>query len=105
MGPACTSAHVRSVRAEGGLCWQGYMDLNIITVDGMLAPCEFHLLTKDGVFLMEIPRLVTDIVLAVANRCGKPLHSGNMVRVRPAQFCAMFDLHMDVAGLAVQWRE
>lgn len=48
------------------------MDLNIITVDGMLAPCEFHLMTKDGVYLMEIPRLVTDLVLAVANRCAEP---------------------------------
>ena len=47
---------------------QGYMDLNIIHEDGLLAPCKFHLMTKDGVFLMQIPRLVDDLVMAAANR-------------------------------------
>ena len=44
------------------------MDLNIIRVDGILAPCKFHLMTKDGVYLMEVPRLVDDLVMAAANR-------------------------------------
>lgn len=44
------------------------MDLNIIRADGLLAPCKFHLMTKDGVYLMEIPRLVDDLVMAAANR-------------------------------------
>ena len=52
------------------VCGQGYVDLQIIDASGALAPCKFHLLTKDGVYLMSIPRLVDDLVMATANRCA-----------------------------------
>jgi hypothetical protein len=76
------------------------MDLNIITVDGQLAPCEFHLLTKDGVYLMQIPRLVTDLVLAVANRCAglKPGTLGSEYTVPAMPEVTMVHAH----GVAVQ---
>ncbi len=48
---------------------QGYMDLVITTQDQKPAPCKLHLLGKDGVYLMQIPRTVDDLVLATANRC------------------------------------
>ena len=70
--PAAHSAivycHVKVGRRGPAVPMQGYMDLNIIHNDGLLAPCKFHLMTKDGVYLMEIPRLVDDLVMAAANR-------------------------------------
>ncbi len=50
---------------------QGYMDLVIITAgskENMRAPCTFSLIAKDGVYLMQIPRPVDDLVLAAGNR-------------------------------------
>ena len=47
------------------------MDLVIITPGpkgNVRAPCTFHLLAKDGVYLMQIPRQVDDLVLAAGNR-------------------------------------
>ena len=50
---------------------QGYMDLVIITAGpkgNLRAPCTFSLLAKDGVYLMQIPRPVDNLVLAAGNR-------------------------------------
>ena len=51
---------------------QGYADLVIITEGHQAnarAPCTMSLLAKDGVYLMQIPRQVDDLVLAAGNRC------------------------------------
>lgn len=50
---------------------QGYMDLVLITEgakDNIRAPCSWNLLAKDGVYLMNVPRQVDDLVLAAGNR-------------------------------------
>ncbi|CAK0786985.1 hypothetical protein CVIRNUC_010201 [Coccomyxa viridis] len=50
---------------------QGYADLVIITEGPQAnarAPCTMSLLAKDGVYLMQIPRQVDDLVLAAGNR-------------------------------------
>jgi hypothetical protein len=51
---------------------QGYLDLVLITEgaeDNIRAPCSWNLLAKDGVYLMNVPREVDDLVLAAGNRC------------------------------------
>ncbi|CAL5229192.1 g12472 [Coccomyxa viridis] len=51
--------------------WKGYMDLVIINAGlkgNTRAPCTFSLVAKDGVYLMQIPRPVDDLVLAAGNR-------------------------------------
>ena len=51
---------------------QGYADLVIVTEGPQAnarAPCTLSLLAKDGVYLMQIPRQVDDLVLAAGNRC------------------------------------
>ena len=47
------------------------MDLVLITEgakDNIRAPCSLNLLAKDGVYLMNVPRQVDDLVLAAGNR-------------------------------------
>ena len=39
-------------------------------MDGQPAPCEFQLVAKDGVYMVQIPRKVDHIVMAAANRWG-----------------------------------
>lgn len=57
---------------------QGYHDLVMVYANQTVAPCKWHLLSKDGIYLMEIPRLVDDIILAVANRSAcMRTHSGS----------------------------
>ena len=46
------------------------MDLTLLTMDGQPAPCEFQLVAKDGVYMVQIPRKVDHIVMAAANRWG-----------------------------------
>ena len=56
---------------------QGYADLVIITEGPQAnarAPCTMSLLAKDGVYLMQIPRQVDDLVLAAGNRCDITHH-------------------------------
>ena len=58
---------------------QGYADLVIITEGPQAnarAPCTMSLLAKDGVYLMQIPRQVDDLVLAAGNRCDITHHTG-----------------------------
>ena len=50
---------------------QGYMDLVIIAAGpkgNLRAPCTLNLVAKDGVYLMQIPRPIDDLVLAAGNR-------------------------------------
>ena len=57
---------------------QGYTDLVIITEGPQAnprAPCTMSLLAKDGVYLMQIPRQVDDLVLAAGNRCDITHHT------------------------------
>lgn len=48
---------------------QDYQDLVLVREDLTPAPCQIHLFSKDGVYMLQIPRLVPDIVLSAANRC------------------------------------
>ena len=51
------------------------MDLVLITAGpegNARAPCTLSLVAKDGVYLMQIPRPVGDLVLAAGNRRDAP---------------------------------
>ena len=69
-------------RKERMLFLQGYMDLAIITAGAKAntrAPCTWQLIAKDGIYLMQIPRQVDNLVLAAGNRCSA-LHTRGVVR-------------------------
>ena len=85
MQEAKSSRHMHAVPVQHGMergCLlvpvQGYADLVIITEGPQAnarAPCTMSLLAKDGVYLMQIPRQVDDLVLAAGNRSDITHHT------------------------------
>ena len=76
---------------------QGYADLVIITEGpraNARAPCTMSLLAKDGVYLMQIPRQVDDLVLAAGNRCE--IHPSHINR-RPKGLAAVMEWQVAVS--------
>ena len=45
-----------------------FLDLTITQMNGVPAPCEIALLAKDGLYLLQMPRMVQNMMIVAAGR-------------------------------------